>query len=90
MSLMREFENAHKRYHAERERFDAYSLWEVIQRIKGEPPKYDDGFKVLVLERERARSEGMFEKMVRQISELRSRVQSHKDRLRSALSRLGE
>ena len=63
LSLMREFENAHKRYHAERERFDAYSLWEVIQRLRGEPPRYDDGFKVLVLERERARNEGVFEKM---------------------------
>lgn len=88
LSLMREFENAHKRYHAERERFDAYSLWEVIQRLKGEPPRYDDGFKVLVLERERARNEGVFEKMARQISELRSRLQSCKDRLRNAFVRL--
>ena len=63
LSLMREFENAHKRYHAERERFDACSLWEVVQRLKGEPPRYDDGFMVLVLERERARNEGVFEKM---------------------------
>lgn len=88
LSLMREFENAHKRYHAERERFDAYSLWEVIQRLKGEPPRYDDGFKVLVLERERARNEGVFEKMACQISELKSRVQSCKDRLRNAFARL--
>ena len=90
LSLMKEFENAHKRYCAERKRFDAYSLWEVIQRLKGEVPRYDDGFKALVLERERARNEGLFEKMALQISELKSRVQSHKDRLRSALSRLGE
>lgn len=88
LSLMKEFENAHKRYHAERERFDAYSLWEVIQRLKGEPPRYDDGFKVLVLERERARNEGVFEKMARQISELKSRLQSCKDRLRNAFARL--
>ena len=90
LSLMKEFENAHKRYHAERERFDAYSLWEVIQRLRGEQPKYDDGFKVLILERERVRNEGVFEKMARQISELKSRLQSHKDRLRSTLSRLGK
>ena len=56
MSLMKEFESAHKRHHAERERFDACSLREVIQRLKGEPPRYDDGFKVLVLGRERARN----------------------------------
>ena len=82
LSLMGEFENSHKRYRAERERFDAYSLWEVIQRLKGEAPKYDDGFKVLVLERERLRNEGVCEKMVRQISELKSRIQSYKDRWR--------
>lgn len=90
LSLMHEFDNAHNRYRAERERFDAYSLWEVIQRLKGEVPRYDDGFKVLVLERERARNEGIFEKMARQISELKSRVQSHKDRLRNALAQLGK
>lgn len=88
LSLMGEFENVHKRYRAERERFDAYSLWEVIQRLKGEVPKYDDGFKVLVLERKRVLNEGIFEKLSRQISELRSRLQSYKDRLRNALSRL--
>lgn len=88
LSLMGEFENAHKRYRAERERFDAYSLWEVIQRLKGEVPKYDDGFKVLVLERKRVLNEGIFEKLSRQISELKSRLQSYKDRLRNALSRL--
>lgn len=88
LSLMGEFENAHNRYRAERERFDAYSLWEVIQRLKGEAPKYDDGFKVLVLERKRVLNEGIFEKLSRQISELRSRLQSYKDRLRNALSRL--
>ena len=90
LSLMHEFEDAHKRYRAERERFDAYSLWEVIQRLKGEQPRYDDGFKVLVLERERARNEGIFGKMARQISELKSRLQSHKDRLRNALAQLGK
>ena len=37
--LMKEFVDAHKRYLAERERFDAYSLWEVIQRLKGESPR---------------------------------------------------
>lgn len=88
LSLMGEFENVHKRYRAERERFDAYSLWEVIQRLKGEVPKYDDGFKVLVLERKRVLNEGIFEKLSRQISELKSRLQSYKDRLRNALSRL--
>lgn len=88
LCLMGEFENAHKRYRAERERFDAYSLWEVIQRLKGEVPKYDDGFKVLVLERKRVLNEGIFEKLSRQISELKSRLQSYKDRLRNALSRL--
>ena len=90
LSLMHEFEDAHNRYRAERERFDAYSLWEVIQRLKGEVPRYDDGFMVLVLERERTRNEGIFEKMARQISELKSRVQSHKDRLRNALAQLGK
>ncbi len=88
MSLMREFENAHNRYRAERERFDAYSLWEVIQRLKGEVPRYDDGFKALVLERDRTRNGGIFEKMARQILELKSRLQSYKDRLRNAFARL--
>ena len=88
--LMKEFVDAHKRYLAERERFDAYSLWEVIQRLKGESPRYDDGFKVMVLEREKARKEGIFAKLVRQISELKSRLQSYKDRLRNALSQLGK
>lgn len=90
LSIMREFENAHKRYRAERERFDAYSLWEVIQRLKGEVPRYDDGFKVLVLERERARNVGLYEKAARQISELKSRLQSYKDRLRNALFKSGK
>ena len=80
LNLVKEFQDAHYRYRAERERFDAYSLWEVIQRLKGMPPNYDDGFKVLVLERERLRNEGVCEKMVRQISELKSRLQSYKDR----------
>lgn len=53
LSLIKEFNDAHKRYLEERERFDAYSLWEVIQRLKGVPPSYDDGFRVLVLECER-------------------------------------
>ena len=87
---MKEFVDAHKRYLAERERFDAYSLWEVIQRLKGESPRYDDGFKVMALEREKARNEGIFAKLVRQISELKSRLQSYKDRLRNALSQLGK
>ena len=85
LSLMKEFIDAHKRYLAERERFDAYSLWEVIQRLKGESPRYDDGFKVMVLEREKARNEGIIAKLVNQISELKSRLQSYKDRLRNAL-----
>ena len=89
LDLLQEFCNAHNLYHTERERFEAYSLWEVIQRLKGVPPKYDDGFKVLVLERERARNEGLFEKMVRKISEQKSRLQSYKDRLRNALAQLG-
>ena len=88
LSLMGEFENAHKRYRAERERFDAYSLWEVVQRLKGEAPKYDGGFKVLVLERKRVLNEGIFEKLSRQISELKSCLQSYKDRLRNALVRM--
>ena len=83
LSLMREFEYAHSRYHAERERFDAYSLWEVVQRLKGTEPRYDDGFRVLVLEHERAQNEGLCEKMVRQIPELKSRLQSYKDRMRN-------
>ena len=82
LNLVKEFQDAHNRYRAERERFDTYSLWEVIQRLKGMPPNYDDGFKVLVLERERLRNEGVCEKMVRQISELKSRLQSYKDRWR--------
>ena len=48
--LVREFSAAHARYRSERERFDAYSLWEVIARLKGEVPKYEDGFRALMLE----------------------------------------
>ena len=36
LNLVKEFQDAHNRYRAERERFDAYSLGEVIQRLKGE------------------------------------------------------
>ena len=39
LDLVKEFQTAHNRYRAERERFDAYSLWEVIQRLKGELPR---------------------------------------------------
>ena len=39
LDLVKEFQDAHNRYRAERERFDAYSLWEVIQRLKGELPR---------------------------------------------------
>ena len=42
LDLVKEFQNAHKRYLAEREQFDAYSLWEVIQRLKGELPRHGD------------------------------------------------
>ena len=41
LSLIKEFLDTHKRYLAERERFDAYSLREVIQRLKGVPPSCD-------------------------------------------------
>ena len=41
LNLVKEFVDAHKRYLAERERFDAYSLREVIQRLKGVPPSCD-------------------------------------------------
>ena len=65
------------------------TLREVIQRLKGVPPSYDDGFRVLVLERERLRNEGICEKLVRRISELESRLQGLKDKLRNALAKSG-
>ena len=39
LNLVKEFQAAHNRYRAARERFDAYSLREVIQRLKGELPR---------------------------------------------------
>ena len=39
LDLVKEFQDAHNRYRVERERFDACSLWEVIQRLKGELPR---------------------------------------------------
>ena len=34
-NLLNEFNQAHKRYLEERKRFDAYTLYEVIRRLKG-------------------------------------------------------
>lgn len=41
LDLVKEFQDAHNRYRTERERFDAYSLGDVIQRLKGERPSKD-------------------------------------------------
>lgn len=35
LDLVKEFQDAHNRYRAERERFDTYSLCEVVQRLRG-------------------------------------------------------
>ena len=51
MNLVKEFSDAHKRYLAERRRFEAYSLLEVVMRLKNIDPDHEDAFKAQVLER---------------------------------------
>ena len=51
LNLMKEFSDAHKRYLAERRRFEAYSLLEVVMRLKNIDPDHEDAFKAQVLER---------------------------------------
>jgi len=51
LNLVKEFSDAHKRYLAERRRFEAYSLIEVVMRLKNIDPDHEDAFKAQVLER---------------------------------------
>ena len=51
LNLVKEFSDAHKRYLAERRRFEAYSLLEVVMRLKNIDPDHEDAFKAQVLER---------------------------------------
>ena len=51
MNLVKEFSDAHKRYLAERRRFEAYSLLEAVMRLKNIDPDHEDAFKAQVLER---------------------------------------
>ena len=51
LNLVKEFSDAHMRYLAERRRFEAYSLLEVVMRLKNIDPDHEDAFKAQVLER---------------------------------------
>ena len=51
LNLVKEFSDAHKRYLAERRRFEAYSLLEAVMRLKNIDPDHEDAFKAQVLER---------------------------------------
>jgi len=79
-SLIQEYNHAHKRYIEERKKFNAYSLVEVIMRLKGEVPSYDDVVKVQALESRNAALVGKVETLERELAEAKRRCQSWKDK----------
>lgn len=72
LNLVKEFSDAHKRYLAERRRFEAYSLLEVVMRLKNIDPDHEDAFKAQVLERHKPllnKVTGKLEKLWKRIGE---------------------
>ena len=84
IDLAKEYDGVHRRYIEERERFEAYTLWEVIRRLKGEAPQYHDSYKASLLERVKERLEKKVDELTENIKELKRRVQSYKDKLKNA------
>jgi len=83
LSLIQEYNHAHKRYIAERKTFDAYSLVEVVMRLKGETPNYDDVVKVQALESRNAALAEKIGALEKELSEAKRRCQSWKDRYKA-------
>jgi len=84
LSLMKEFNDAHKRYLEERKKFDAYSLVEVVMRLKGEDPSYDDAVRVRALESRHATLAKRIEVLEKALADVKRRCQSWKDKFKRA------
>ncbi len=82
-SIAREYVDAHERYLAERRQFMAYSLPEVLMRLKNVAASYEDAARVLVLERRTASLERRIEQLERDLNEARSKCRSWKDKYRN-------
>ena len=85
MNLAGEFRNAHYRYIEERKRFEAYSLIEVVMRLKGTKPSYEDALTVQVLERKLKSREKEIEALGQRLYDVNRRCQSYKDKYKNAL-----
>lgn len=85
LNLVKEFTNAHKRYIEERRRFKAYSLLEVVMRLKNIDPSYEDAFKAQVLERRKSVLEKVVGALKKELAEVKRRCQSYKDKYKNCL-----
>ena len=85
LNLVKEFTDSHKRYIDERRRFEAYSLLEVVMRLKNIDPSYEDAFRVQVLERQKSTLEKVVDKLKKELAAVKRRCQSYKDKYKNCL-----
>ena len=85
LNLVKEFTDSHKRYIDERRKFEAYSLLEVVMRLKNIDPSYEDAFRVQVLERQKSALEKVVDKLKKELAAVKRRCQSYKDKYKNCL-----
>ena len=85
LNLVKEFTDSHKRYIDERRKFEAYSLLEVVMRLKNIEPSYEDAFRVQVLERQKSSLEKAVDKLKKELAAVKRRCQSYKDKYKNCL-----
>ena len=85
LNLVKEFTDSHKRYIDERRKFEAYSLLEVVMRLKNIEPSYEDAFRVQVLERQKSSLEKAVDKLKKEFAAVKRRCQSYKDKYKNCL-----
>lgn len=85
LSLMKEYNDAHKRYVEERKKLDAYSLAEVVMRLKNIVPSYDDAIRAQAAESRAAALQAKVEALGRELTDARRRCQSWKDKFKNAV-----
>ena len=89
LNLVKEFTDAHRRYLEERKKYEVYSLLEVILRLKGIDPNYEDAVKARLLARRSTALEKTVEILTRTLEETKRRCRSWKDKYKTAAGKTG-
>lgn len=85
-SLAHSYRDVHSRYKTLCDKYEAYSLWEAIQRLKGRVPEYGDGFRNCILMCENKALTTRLAELEETRSKLEREVQSYKDKLKNAVN----